>query len=300
MGNFDDMVKDLDNPEVEVKGEMVDVPDKDTPTQEATPEVEQTETPPEPPKASEPPAPAVSFLDAGETDDGDEPETGTGTMPQSRPAGTRVPVSVLQKERQRRQEAERRLAELEEAKTQIAAGQDYAEMDLSAELKDVLESDDDFVDKKAAIEMLTRVGRRIASETRNATLRDIEQREQLKATKSQQQALSQKLRQSEADARQQLADFDAVVQAAVNTGSITRDEIAVCRRAPNPANALYRKSKEVLSVFGIAPQGAPTPPAGVQTGGVPPQNKTNNTPPADEVADDEALYADIFGPRAGG
>jgi len=281
MGSFDKMVQDMDDPNVQVKGKMAediagtateDTTPKDVPAAAEAVTNPQPEPKPEP-KGEEP---VSSFL----TEQGDAPPT---PHVQTRvPIG--IPIGVLQKERQRRQEAERQLAELQAAQEQKSE----SEIDLSQELKDLLgDEDDDFVDKKTAIEMLNRTGRKVAKETRDSVLRTIQQERQDEAVKAESQSRKAFLLQSEAAARKTFSNFDAVVSTALKTGTLTADELEACRNAPNPGAALYLKSKRVLTDLEIAvPQGAASAAGKPQTS-VPEQQQKQD---GGEEMDDETFY----------
>ena len=260
-----DMAKELDNEDIEVKGHMIEAEDE---VQETEP-VEQPDTEPEP--VAEPAKEQPSYLD-----DLDEEE--------EQPRKTaHVPVSALQKERQKRQEAEARRKEAEERLAQLE--QQEQEFDISADLQGILESDDDFVDKKVFTEVLNKAGRRIAKETRDKVLQDIQTETQKAARKQQMQVLQDK-------ARQAIPDFDAVVQAAIDTGSMTRAELQSVYSAKDPARALYRKAKEVLNVFGIQPKAVPV----TRKKGSENQTQIEDAPEEaeSEVMDDESFYTKVF------
>jgi len=177
----------------------------------------------------------------------------------------RVPLADLMKERRKRQDAESRLKELEQAK--------QTPVDLSG----LLDDPSDLVDGNTAL--------KIAEQVRQQTLQEIEQRE---ATKEEQTLIQQRqstIRKSENAARQQFNDYDAVVSKAI--GYMTPDELTAIRRTPNPGAVLYRKSKEVLNLMEIQPAPVAETP------------EPEETPPDEVEAEDEEIYTSVFGGSSG-
>jgi len=196
-----------------------------------------------------------------------------------------VPVSAIQKERQKRQAAEQRLKALEQQQ-QRKAGPDGFE----DELQGLINDPDELIDGKTVIKLLNQSGQRVAQEVRESMKAEQQANAEKEAAKQQLTAL----RNSEAQARKQFSDFDAVVSKGV--AYMTPDELASIRRSANPGAILYRKSKEVLTMMGVQPSET------VQK----PENQPPATPPApaeepsaETEQTDEDIYADVFGGEDG-
>lgn len=309
-----DMATELDDPNIEVEGVMAeqlaaqkqsqDEPQAQADEQAQGQEAQQTaaETPNAQTTQPQAQQPQTSFLTTLE----DDSEAALTEEPQNHHA----PVSGgiirdLQKERQKRQQAEQEAAELRQRLETQSQQQVAEQIDLSETLKEVMSgNEDDYVDAKTLATVVNKVASTVAQQTRQSVMQEIGKKEQLAVTQQQKEQRKQRMLASEDQIRKVVSDYDSVVDAAINTGSLSKDEIQTVLNAPNPAAALYRKSKEILNVFGIQPnqqqnQSAAPKNNVVQQG---PENQTlqQQTPGNDEIQDDEAFVQSVFGPRRGG
>lgn len=178
-----------------------------------------------------------------------------------------VPVATIQKERQKRQAAEKALEELK-AKLQSKETVD------DDDLKSLISDPDELVDGNTVLKIIDKTSKKVADSVRQSIAQEQAERDaevQAKERESQ-------LEQSEAEARKKFSDFDAVVSAAVDNNLFTADEMDSICRSKNPGAILYRKSKEILSIMGIQPS--------VKT--------KEETPASPETDDDNDIYSEVF------
>jgi hypothetical protein len=200
-----------------------------------------------------------------------EPEA----VQEDRPA-TRVPVGELQKERKRRQEAERELAELKAQKEQ-----EVPEVDVSADLANL--GDEEFIDKKTVLPLIQKV----KETTKREVMAELQQQRETENQNSQKTEASRRIAESEQQARAQFPDYDATVQAAIKAGGFLPEEIASIRRSSNPGAVLYRKSKEVTATLGISVQ-QPKPNQ---------QQPANPEPEKEDLQTEEDIFQQVYGAK---
>ncbi|MFA5385826.1 MAG: hypothetical protein WC364_14420 [Eubacteriales bacterium] len=264
------MAEAMDDPNVEVNGKMADVggdEPADTQSQQANEQVQteqvqqtatvQTETPKANAQQVQAEQPKTSFLAEIESDDEQVvPDEEQQARTQQKRPGL---IPDLQKERQKRHAAEQEAAQLRQQLQQQAQQQQAQQIDLDAEIKALLgDGDDSFVETKALAGVLGKVATTVAEKTRQSVLSEVNQQRQAERqseqSAQQKEQRKQQMLASEAQARKTVKDYDAVVDAALKTGSLPKAELRMVLDAPNPALALYRKSKEVIAAFGIQPQ----------------------------------------------
>jgi len=177
----------------------------------------------------------------------------------------RVPVSALQKERQKRQELQRQLDELRR--------QPEPEPEVSLDLSGLEDAPDDFIDNKTA----ARLSKQAAIAGAKTAVTQVENKRQAEQQAAEIASRKNAIAQSEQKAREKFTDFDDVVGKAVEEGVFLPEEVASIRASANPGVVLYRKAKEALSMLGIE---------------VKPLSKPNQESP--EPEDDDDIYAQVF------
>jgi hypothetical protein len=188
--------------------------------------------------------------------------------------GNLVPVSALQKERQKRQELQRRIAELEK--------QPEPEPEIDLDLTELVNNPDEFIDNKTAAKLIQHAAK---TAVKGALSHIGKQREEEQFTREhnmRQEAIAN----SENQARSKFPDFDNVVKTAIENGGFTAEEVASIRNSSNPGAILYRKAKEAISTLGVEVPKASSV-----------QQQTENKQP--DVESDEDIYSSVFGKKTG-
>jgi hypothetical protein len=184
-----------------------------------------------------------------------------------------VPVSALQKERQKRQE-ERQRREVAEQKLADLQAEPETSLDLSA-----LDADPEgLINNQTASKLIKQAAQAGAKSAVSQIEKRIQTEQQETIANQQRTAIVQ----SEQKAREKFKDFDAVVKAAIDEGGFTPEEVDSIRRSANPGVVLYRKAKETLSTLGINVQ-----------------QKLSENPPEPTPEGDEDIYAEVFGKKPG-
>jgi hypothetical protein len=222
-------------------------------------------------KAEEKPAEDTPQTDVSYLSETDEEQDEVQEQPANRGV---VPISALQKERQKRQELQRQIAELKR--------QPEPEPEVELDISELEGDPDEFVDKKTVAGI-------VQKSVKAAVKSTLSQMEKQRATEAQAFEANQRknaIAKSEQDARKKFADYDAIVKTAIQEGVFLQEEVDSIKRSANPGVVLYRKSKEALTMLGIE-----------MASNVKHQTKTDNPPVVPE--DDEDIYASVFGKRTG-
>jgi hypothetical protein len=199
---------------------------------------------------------------------------------------TQVPVSALQKERQRRREAEQRAKELEQQSNQSPPDGEKSDVD------SILDGDDDDWLTRGEVKQALQTikgqdqqpqNQQQLAEQVKSLIQQERQRDQIQQTK--QKAIS-----SEQQIRKEYKDYDKIVGTARELNLLNDNDRQKAFASDNPAKSLYEISKQkitnVSSALGIQQPSKEETPSKEQT-------ETEGEQPAEDINED--IFNDVWG-----